>query len=304
VAEVVTGDAVVLEVPVAAFPARMAARLIDMVIQLAVLIIVLVTTLKTVLPNVDAVIAIMTATLALDLVGYPTVFETLTRGRTPGKMALGLRVVADDGGPERFRQALVRALAGLFELWVIPFAMVALIASMASARGKRLGDMFAGTYVIYERVPSRRDLPPEFAYVPPPLAGWATQLELSRLADRDAEAASSFLRRYYDLQPLAREALGQQLAAAIATTVSPPPPPGTPPVAYLAAVVAVRRQRDLARLAAGPGSPAGQATPAGWTAPAGGPADPSGPHDGPGPVPGPVPGVAPEGGQPGYAPPV
>ena len=47
----------------------------------------------------------------LAIVGYPVIFETATRGRTLGKMALGLRVVSDDGGPERFRQALFRALA-------------------------------------------------------------------------------------------------------------------------------------------------------------------------------------------------
>ena len=49
----------------------------------------------------------------LTLVGYPLVFESATRGRSLGKMAMGLRVVSDDGGPERFRQALFRALAGV-----------------------------------------------------------------------------------------------------------------------------------------------------------------------------------------------
>ena len=51
------------------------------------------------------------------IVGYPIAFETATRGRSLGKMALGLRVVSDDGGPERFRQALFRALAGVIEIW-------------------------------------------------------------------------------------------------------------------------------------------------------------------------------------------
>ncbi len=121
---------------------------------------------------------------------------------------------------------------------------------MLSVKGKRLGDMFAGTYVIQERVPPRGDLPPEFAVVPPPLAGWAQVLELSRLSDRDAEAASSYLRRFRDLRPAARDELGLRLAAAVASQVSPPPPPGTPPAAFLAAVLAVRRQRESVRLTA------------------------------------------------------
>src|SRR5437588_12357840 len=72
----------------------------------------------------------ITAVVAV-LVGYPVAFETLSRGRTLGKLALGLRVVADDGGPVRFRQALVRGLAGVVELWVL-LGVPALITSTLS----------------------------------------------------------------------------------------------------------------------------------------------------------------------------
>ena len=53
--------------------------------------------------------------VVLVVVGYPVALETLLRGRTLGKLALGLRVVRDDGGPVGFRQALVRGLAGVIE---------------------------------------------------------------------------------------------------------------------------------------------------------------------------------------------
>jgi hypothetical protein len=178
------------------------------------------------------------------MVGYPTIFETLSRGKTLGKMALGLRVVGDDGSPERFRQALVRSLVGLLEIYLL--AAVALITSIVSAKGKRLGDIFAGTYVLQERMPARVSLPPLFAMVPSPLMGWAQSLQLSTLSDHTADAASSYLRRFAELAPQARESLGIQLANAVAAEVSPPPPPGTPPAAYLAAVLAVRRERDRA----------------------------------------------------------
>jgi uncharacterized RDD family membrane protein YckC len=253
VADVVTGDAVVLDVSAAAFPSRMAARLIDMVVQISALLLFLIIMSTQTGPSGAATAAIVTVVLVLVIVGYPTIFETLSRGKTLGKLAMGLRVVSDDGGPVRFRQALVRALAGIFEIWTIVLSPVALITSMVSAKGKRLGDMFAGTYVVTERVPQRANLAPQFFYVPPPLAGWAAQLELSGLPDGDAEAAGSFLRRYYDLQPAARQALGLQLAATVAAKVSPPPPPGTPPEAFLTAVLAVRRDREYARLAGQPG---------------------------------------------------
>jgi uncharacterized RDD family membrane protein YckC len=276
VTDVVTGDAVVLDVSAAAFPSRMAARLLDMLVQLTVLALSLFVIFKTAgTVSADAALAIITVTLVLVIVGYPTIFETLSRGKTLGKMALGLRVVADDGSAVRFRQALIRALAGIFEIWTIVLAPVALITSMVSAKGKRLGDMFAGTYVVQERIPQRRNLPPEFAVVPPPLAGWAMQLELSGLSDRDAEAAGSYLRRFYDLRPAARDALGLQLAATIAAHVSPPPPPGTPPTAFLAAVLAVRRYREHVRLSGqqtAPGTSAGPAQPPFAAAPAATPA--------------------------------
>jgi uncharacterized RDD family membrane protein YckC len=254
-ADVVTGDAVVLDVQAAAFPSRMAALLIDMVVQVTLMGVTFLVIGKAA-PYLSgaAVAATVTVTIALALVGYPTIFETLSRGKSLGKLALGLRVVADDGGPERFRQALVRALAGLFEIWSIILDPVALISSLVSAKGKRLGDIFAGTYVITERVPGRGSLPAWFAVVPPELTGWAARLEISGLSDAEAEAASSYLRRFGELQPAARDALGLRIAGAVAARISPPPPPGTPPAAFLAAVLTVRRDRDLARLAGATGS--------------------------------------------------
>jgi uncharacterized RDD family membrane protein YckC len=198
----------------------------------------------------DYVVAAFLALYVVVVVGYPTVFETLSRGRTLGKMALGLRVVGDDGSPVRFRQALVRSLTGLFEIWTYALAPVALITSIISAKGKRVGDMFAGTYVLQERVPARQPLAPEFTVVPFPLAGWARGLEVSGLSAQSADAAASYLRRYTELNPRAREALGLQLAGEVLAQVSPPPPAGTPPAAYLSAVLAVRRGREYARQAA------------------------------------------------------
>jgi uncharacterized RDD family membrane protein YckC len=314
--EVVTGEAVVLDVPCARFPSRMIAIIIDMVVQIILIGIILGVLLGTTHLNAAWLAAVVVVTLILVLVGYPTAFETLSRGRSLGKMALGLRVVGDDGGPVRFRQSLWRSGAALIEIWALTGAP-ALICSLLSVKGKRLGDLFAGTFVIQERLPRRPGLPPALAVVPPPLAGWAQALELSGLSDHSAEQASSYLRRFYELTPTAREEFGQRIAADVAAQVTPPPPPGTPPAAFLAAVLAVRRQRETARLAAihasmagpyaaapagpyaaAPGgpNPAGPAGP--YAAAPGGPnpAAPAGPH--PGSSPAPVPGVP---GEPGPA---
>jgi uncharacterized RDD family membrane protein YckC len=267
VAEVVTGEAVVLDLAVARFPTRLLAALLDIAVQLPVLVFVEVIVNKTVGQHLNeaAAASVRILGLVLVVVGYPVIFETLSRGKTLGKMALGLRVVADDGSPERFRQALIRALTATFvEIWSLALAVLLMdlllaligligipagvITSMASAKGKRIGDLFAGTFVIQERVPRTADLAAPLSQVPPPLAEWAQHLELSRLSDSAAATASSYLRRYYQLAEPARTQLGAQIAATVAAQVSPPPLPGTPPTAYLAAVLAVRRQRELARL--------------------------------------------------------
>jgi uncharacterized RDD family membrane protein YckC len=252
VTDVVTGEAVVLDLPCARFPSRLVALILDMAVQVALFIgIVLFAGAAGARLNAASAAAVGVTAIVLVIVGYPATFETLTRGKSLGKMALGLRVVSDDGGPERFRQALVRALAAVIEIWLF-IGSPALICSLLSARGKRLGDLFAGTFVIQERLPRRTSFPAEFAVVPAPLAGWSQHLELSGLQDQTAAAASSYLRRFYEFTPAARDEFGVRLATAVAAQVTPPPPAGTPPAALLCAVLAVRREREHARLAARP----------------------------------------------------
>lgn len=250
-AEVVTGEAVVLDLAIARFPSRMVALILDLLVQIPVMgvLIYVVVKLSAGGMNAAATAATGISIYVVVAVGYPVIFETLSRGRSLGKMALGLRVVGDDGSPIRFRQALIRALTGvILEIWTLSF--IGLIASMASSKGKRLGDMLAGTFVIQERVPRPPTLTAAMAVVPPPLYGWANNAELSRLADLEAAVASSYLRRYRELTPQAREYLGNQIAASLAAQVSPPPPPGTPAPAFISAVLAVRRDREMARLVA------------------------------------------------------
>ena len=157
---VVTGDAVVLDVQIAQLPVRALSALIDVtVVFIAYIIGVLLwaTTLTQFDPALSAAVLIIFTVVTI--VGYPIAFETATRGRSLGKMALGLRVVSDDGGPERFRQALFRALAGVIEIWMFTGGP-AVICSLLSPKGKRIGDMFAGTVVISERAPRLTPPPP------------------------------------------------------------------------------------------------------------------------------------------------
>ena len=271
-AEVITGEAVVIDVPFARFPSRTLALIIDIAVQLVLLFglggVALAAGAGGGL-DAAAVAAISLAVSAAIIVGYPTLFETLSRGRSLGKLALGLRVVSDDGGPERFRQALMRALAGVLEIW-LTLGFIALLTSLLSSGGKRLGDIFAGTFVITERLPGRRGTTAPMSALPPVLAAWAATAELSGLTDATAETARQYLSRYYDFTPATREEFGRRIAAAVAAQVTPPPPPGTTPPDYLSAVLAERRDRAHARITAQTASPgsAAAATPASTGSPA------------------------------------
>ncbi|MEP9363655.1 RDD family protein [Nocardioides sp. CN2-186] len=244
--DLVTGEAVALDLPPASLGPRMASGLIDVTLTI-ILLIALVLGLAVAAVHTDEAlvqVAILASTI-VSLVVFPTALETLTRGRTVGKMALGLRTVRDDAGPISFQHAFVRALVGVVEIYAF-FGGPAFFSALLSSRGKRLGDFAAGTYVVRDRVRLQLARPTP---MPPQLAHWAAAADMASLPTGLALAVRQFLGRLPQIDPASRAAIGGRLAAAVSEYVAPAPPPGTPPEAYLAAVVAARRDRDGARLA-------------------------------------------------------
>ncbi len=116
---------------------------------------------------------------------------------------------------------------------------------LTNPQGKRLGDIAAGTIVIHERTPETWGWVPA---MPPELTGWAATLDLTALGDQLPLAVRNYLARNRRLREPARTRLGAQLAAEVAACVTPPPPPGTAGWAYLAAVIAERHRRSVARI--------------------------------------------------------
>ncbi|KJE23764.1 putative membrane protein/domain [Frankia torreyi] len=246
---IVTGEAVAIDLRVARLGSRLVAGLIDLLAQLYILYVLGALVVLVVRPEDDALVAAIFLLVYLAMVlGYPVACETLSRGRTLGKMALGLRVVRDDGGPIRFRHAFTRGLIGAVVERPGPLLGLPAIISMISSRhSKRLGDVFAGTVVLQVSVPRTVGAAP---FVPPPLLGWASLLDLTGLDDGLALRARQFLSRSHALSPQALDRLGRGLVDEVRAVVTPPPPPGTPGWAYLSAVLAERTRRAYARLAA------------------------------------------------------
>jgi uncharacterized RDD family membrane protein YckC len=243
--DLVTGEAVVLDLRPASFITRALALALDLVVTVvAVLGVTFLLASTTDVLDQAAGSALGLVTTIGVLIGIPITVETLTRGRSLGKLAAGLRVVRDDGGPIRFRHALIRGLLAVPEIYWSS-GSVALITSLLNRRGKRVGDLLAGTYVIRERSPREQ---PNLVQMPPHLYSWVSVSDLGRLPDRLSLAVRQFLGRASRLAPASRERLGRALAEQVSGYVSPSPPPGTHPEDFLAAVLAERRDRDYARL--------------------------------------------------------
>ncbi|MFG3499446.1 RDD family protein [Streptomyces sp. NPDC047928] len=251
---VVTGDAVVLGLRPARLPSRALAVIIDLAVVWAAYIpISLGLALATASLDEAAAMAVSIASFVLLLVGGPIAVETLSHGRSLGKLACGLRVVRDDGGPIRFRHALVRGSIGVVEI-LMSFGVIAVIASLISGQGRRIGDVFAGTLVIRERVAAART-----TVVPPPppwLVGRFAQVDLSGVPDELWLAIRQYLTRMRQLDPEVGRALAERLADDMVARTGTPAPPGVPAAAYLAGIVHERQARDARRAFAKTAAPA------------------------------------------------
>jgi uncharacterized RDD family membrane protein YckC len=251
---IMTGEAVHLDIRVAGVGSRALAKFVDALAQVFIYVVVLMAMVWVIFwVGFDEAVAnaVSIVALVVPLVGYPVLLETLTRGRTLGKLILGLRVVRDDGGPITFRQALTRALVALAIEWpgilLAPLTwLVTIWIMIASPLSKRLGDHVAGTIVIHERTPTAWGWVPA---MPPALAAWAATLDLAGLDDDLALAVRSFLARNRRLREPARSVLGERLVREVAAVTNPPPPAGTPAWMYLAAVHAERHRRAMLQLA-------------------------------------------------------
>jgi uncharacterized RDD family membrane protein YckC len=241
----VTPEGVALELPLATVGSRFLALAVDWAIQLASLVAVLfaggVATNAFDAGDHGVVGALAYVVIFLAVFGYPVAFETLRRGRTPGKAALGLRVVTREGGPERFRHAAIRAALGLVD-FLLTAGAAAVISTMTTRNSQRLGDLVAGTVVVRERSGLKTPEPVAFA-VPAGLEAYASTLDVAGLSTSDHTTVRSFLLRAPSLPRDARARIAASMAGTIASKLRTPVPDGVAPEAFLHAVLAVSQAR-------------------------------------------------------------
>jgi uncharacterized RDD family membrane protein YckC len=243
--ELMTGEAVGLDLRPTSFVLRGAGALVDVIVYLGVWIAgVLVVNSPALAGALDdaAVKAVTIASLVFCIVVLPTAVELLTHGKSLGRLMVGARIVRDDGGAIGFRHSFIRALTGVLELFMSLGGIAALF-GLLNGRTKRMGDILAGTYSQYERVQRRE---PEVFGVPVALVGWSRSADVARMPDGLARRIAQFLRQASGLTPDTRIRVAAQLANEAARFVSPLPQ--ADPELFLAAVAAVRRERELLAL--------------------------------------------------------
>ena len=90
---------------------------------------------------------------------YPVVFEAGRRGATPGKRLMGLRVVQSSGSPLTAGQAVVRNFLRFIDGMPLITYAFGMASCLATRRFQRLGDLAAGTVVVYARTPPQPMIP-------------------------------------------------------------------------------------------------------------------------------------------------
>lgn len=245
--DIVIGEGVALQVPAGGFLLRAGGAMIDVLVNFIGLLL----SLWGVLVLVDAWQratgaylegawwpVIIVSLIATWLVLVPLVVETLSNGRSLGKLVFGLRIVRLDGGAITLRHTLVRALVGAAELYLTSGGIAAL-AGMLTRRSQRVGDLLAGTYAQLERLPKAQPLHLE---LPPQLRAWADVVDATLLPDRLARRIRDYFRQAPRLDPAARRRLAGRLARQTKPYVHPIP--DVDAETFLAGVAIVRRDRE------------------------------------------------------------
>jgi uncharacterized RDD family membrane protein YckC len=216
-----TPEQIALEFPLAGVGSRCLAMVIDSLIQAAIGLIVLIAGallglgLGSIVQRATGsassaglwVFAFMILLLFSAWYGYFAVFEIVWRGQTPGKRALGLRVISVSGRPITPLQAILRNLLRIIDQLPALYA-IGILSVLISARNQRLGDIAAGTVVVREQATEALQVPPQDATA-------QDRLRANRLTDQELALIERFLQRRDELDPEVRGRTALQIATRV-----------------------------------------------------------------------------------------
>jgi uncharacterized RDD family membrane protein YckC len=226
---IATPDNVTLEFELAGLGSRFCAYLIDGILIGLLIVVVVVTMIftpgavnffKTISQGGSDWLASWNFALLVFFIffinwGYYVLFEGLRHGSTPGKKKMGIRVVRDDGLPIGFREAALRNLVRAADMMPPPASLLGGLVMLFDPKGRRLGDMLAGTLVVVEKFAAASDSAAA--------AAWAARVEQGRsrqaltlpqgvVSAKQIELIEQFMTRRYSLPPARSAELAWQIA--------------------------------------------------------------------------------------------
>lgn len=175
--------------------------------------------------------------------GYFALFEALNGGRTPGKQALGIRVVMDTGRSITPTAAVVRNLVRFIDSYFPLGFIPALVSMFVHPSNKRLGDIAAGTIVV-------RDHPTDWTLgAPVAVEEVADPIETGppELSEEEFRLLDRFLARLSDLTPEVQTRLTTDLVRRFEPRIARRT---ADPQAYLVAVFTDEQRKRRSRFAA------------------------------------------------------
>ena len=228
---IATPEGVAIDVVLAGLGSRFLARLLDSVIQILAII-----ALAVMIGAADGsgiVRAVVIVLIFLVVFVYDVAFEVLNHGRTPGKLAAGIRVVGDAGEPVRFLASAIRNIVRLVDFLPV-FYLVGSISIVATRHDQRLGDLAAGTVVARDRFPGLAHAAAPITVTPDLVATW----DVSAIRPEEVHAVRQFLDRRLSLRWPARSYFAVDLANRLGPRVVGVPPNSHPEYVLEGIVVA------------------------------------------------------------------
>lgn len=238
---IVTPEGVVIEMTLAGLGSRIVAQVLDSIIKFGIILIAAVGfgVLGMTDPDPGLLLIGFLIFNAVIAVAYDVFFEVTQHGRTPGKMATGIRVVMVGGGPVTFVPSFIRNILRLVDM-LPSFYLIGMVSVLVTERNQRVGDLAAGTIVVHE-TPTTTAAPP-----PPPPAALPAVVEawdVTAVTQEELAAVSRFLERRSSLSVQARYGLATELSARLRPKV-----PGAvqeiPPEQFLEWLVQVKSARS------------------------------------------------------------
>ena len=241
-----TPEQIALELPLAGIGSRFLAVAVDTVLQSALYLAGVLTLMvgPRIGGGLPSLLRLMGPALGILFMfcvywGYFAFFEIIWSGRTPGKRIARIRVIKESGRPINVYESIGRNVLRAIDFLPVMYGL-GVVVMMLNRHSRRIGDFVAGTVVVYDTATDA--LAPDWRAAP---GRAASNAPMTRVSAEELRLIETYLQRRFDLDPLVRDAMAEQIAGRITENTGVGREPDQSVDEFLEGVA--RRVRDVAR---------------------------------------------------------